>query len=183
MPDPVEITQQATQAVSDGGPATHAGWAILGGVVLKVVEAFARLRGSPKERADAVVAEAGATATLVEAAKDVIEAQREDTQRVRVERDDCTARCESLEKSVEAIRREVATVTRKQAECERRSNQQQREIARQDRELRDARRLLNSMLGIDTPVHGITPNQVAAEVATAKHGKVSADDQETHGKR
>ena len=51
MSDPVEVAQQA-QTIANSAPVNHAGWAILGGIVLKVIEALARLLGTRKERAD-----------------------------------------------------------------------------------------------------------------------------------
>lgn len=133
MSDPVEITQQATQTMTDSGPATHASWAILGGVVLKVVEAIAKLFGSPKDRAEAKRDEADATTVIVDAAKDVIEAQREDTQRVRAERDatanerdDCQAQLREVRRAQAADRRRIAALEEETQACARNSEWMER---------------------------------------------------------
>jgi hypothetical protein len=141
MTDPVEITQQAAQtaqAMADSGPATHAGWAILGGIVLKVVEAIAKLFGSRKERAEAA-------ATIVDAATDVIEAQREDTKRIRAERDllaaERDAAFDERDSAQDSLRKLDARLTAQAAllveheRCAPRQAAQAEQIAKQAREI------------------------------------------------
>lgn len=74
------------------------GTGLLGAIIGATLSLVSKLVGSPKERAEAKREEADATAVIVDAAKDVIEAQREDTKSVRAERDDCTARLVAHEK-------------------------------------------------------------------------------------
>lgn len=178
MPDPAEITQQATQAVSDGGPATHAGWAILGGVVLKVVEALARLFGSRKERAEAEATEAEASVLVAETALRVAKANEERAERAdeetanhRIARATCE---EQLREHREQAARErtedrerIAALERGLAEhatCGAR-------IAALEDDVALSKRMLADYMS-NTPRHGITPADVAA-----------AAQQETHGKR
>lgn len=124
MSDPVEITQQVTTHGQQAGAAVTG----LGAVALIIGSATKLWRvvfGTPKERAEAKVAEADAAARLVDAAADVIDAQREDTQRVRAERDatanerdDCQAQLRELREQTRADRAQAARDRQRIADLE-----------------------------------------------------------------
>lgn len=171
MPDPVEITQQATQAVTDGGPATHAGWAILGGVVLKVVEALAKLFGTRKERQDATERAAEIALRAAEHAEEHAERADEETANHRIARATCE---EQLREHREQAARERAEDRARIAALESGLAEHATcgvRIAALEDDVALSKRMLADYMS-NTPRHGITPADVAA-----------AAQQETHGKR
>lgn len=126
MSDPVIETAQ--QAITESGPATHAGWAILGGVVLKVIEAIAKLFGGPKERAEAEATEVAAHLRVAEVATEAMTEMREDTQQVRVERDDCKAELRAMRRDQADDRQRIADLEEETQACARNSEWMERAL-------------------------------------------------------
>lgn len=126
MTDPVIET--ATQAMTDSGPATHAGWALLGGVVLKVIEAIARLFGSRKERAEAEATEVASHLRVAEVATEAMTEMREDTQQVRVERDDCKRELRIVVAQANTDRKRIAALEEETQACARNSEWMERAL-------------------------------------------------------
>jgi hypothetical protein len=121
MADPVDTTRQT---IADGG--VHAAWAVLGGVALKVVEAFARVFGTRKERAEAEVLEAAPAERAADLALRIAE-------RASNERDDCHTRLDALNEKLLEVEREMRT-------CDERGERQEKEIAWMSRALHELQR-------------------------------------------
>lgn len=165
MSDPVETVQQAQQHAPD--LATLAGWVGMLTAFLGTVAGLWRaLVGSPKERAEARAHDAEATERIVEAAADVIEAQREDTRRVRVERDDCTARLAAHEeRSARERAEDRARIAALEAGLAEHASCGPR-IAHLEREQEIARGMMRDLMRLDsTPPRNPHPNAVRAELA------------------
>lgn len=177
MSDPAEITQQATQAVTDGGPATHAAWAILGGIVLKVIEAFARLRGSPKERAEAEAAEAEASVLVAETALRVAKANEERAERAdeetashRIARATCEEQLrEHREQSARERAEDRARIAALESGLAEHATCGLRIAALED-DVALSKRMLSDYMS-NTPRHGITGADVQAAALQETHGK------------
>lgn len=107
MSDPVEVAQQA-QTIANSAPVNHAGWAILGGIVLKVIEALARLLGSRKERAEAEATEADAHVRVAETALRVAKANEERAERADEETASHKTALGTCEQQLHAMREQSA---------------------------------------------------------------------------
>lgn len=160
MTDPVETATQVQHATEIGAAAGAGGTlglaGLLGAVIGGALSLVAKLVGSPKERAEAKAHEADAAARLVDVATDMAEESREDTRRVRVERDDCATRLAAMEGRLRAVEGVIA----EHATCGPR-------IAHLEREQRIARGMLDDLMRTtSTPPHGLyTPDDVRAAMA------------------
>ena len=155
MSDPVIETAQ--QAITDSSPATHAGWAILGGIVLKVIEAIAKLFGSRKERAEADATEVATHLRVAEVATEALEAQREDTQQMRAQRDLAFDERDACKDALRKMDQRIAALESIHAGCGPR-------IAKLEGEQATAKKMLADLMGV-TPTHNHTPDEVRAELA------------------
>ena len=131
-------------------------WAAVGAGATALVGGIVKLVGSPKERAEAKREEADAAARLVVVATDVAEEAREDTRRVRVERDDCQTRLAAMDVRVRALEAGLA----EHATCGPR-------IAHLEREQEISRGMLHDLLrNASTPPSGLyTGDDVRRAVA------------------
>lgn len=172
MTDPViETAQQATQAMTDSGPATHAGWALLGGVVLKVIEAIAKLFGSRKERAEAAAVEADAAGRVAEIALRVAEHSEERAERADEETASHKMALGTCEEQLRVMRAEIRARDEATAEAFRLMREDLDALRAENAKLRREQEVARGMLAdlmrnASTPPHGLyTPADVRAAMA------------------
>lgn len=108
MSDPIDVATQTTQTIADNGSASHAIWAVLGGVVVKVVEALAKLIGTRKERAEAEAAEAAPNERAADLAIRIAEEEREETARTRHRAETCEERLAVMDTRMRDLERRVS---------------------------------------------------------------------------
>ena len=156
MTDPAQTAQQVQHANEIGAAAGAGGALWLAAVIGAIAKVWTAVFGTRKERAEA-------SAIAIDAATDVIEAQREDTRSVRGERDDCRAEVRTLRAEASQDRARIAALEAGLAEhatCGPR-------IAHLEREARlSSAMLADLMRNASTPPHGLyTPDDVRAALA------------------
>lgn len=153
MTDPVQTTQQTSDAVTATGVLGHAL------VFLGAVAGFWRtVFGTKAERQDANERAAELALRAAEHADERAERADEQTARHRIERDDYAARLDAMNRVIDAMRQDIAELKRGREECERQNAELREQTAWQQR-------AINRLLAGSTPPEGIHPNEVRAGVA------------------
>lgn len=162
MSDPIDVATQTTQTIADNGSASHAVWAVLGGVVVKVVEALAKLIGTRKERAEAEAAEAAPNERAADLAIRIAEDEREETARTRHRAETCEERLAAMGVRLDGMEARLRAAERDHAPCAAR-------IAHLESEQRRARELLADLMRTgSTPPLGLYRGEDVRAAMTAQ---------------
>ena len=151
------------------------GGTLLGAVITGVAGALARIFGTPKERAEADALESAAHLRVAEVATVALEEQREDTKRIRVERDLAFNERDSCQDALRKMDARLRASEADRALCEERADEQEAQNKAQEEQNAWMERALNAVVAGEpmpprpknesTPPRNPSPRLVRAALA------------------